>query len=57
MKIKKVCTYCGSTDILVDSWVVWNECTQEFDIENIFDYAYCNECQGETKILDKELDL
>jgi len=55
MKIKKICSKCGSEDVVVDAWIQWNEYTQEWEIYDIFDNCYCNKCEGECHIEDIEV--
>lgn len=51
----KVCENCGSDDVWADALAVWNPETDEWELGNVFDYEHCNECDGETHIIDKEV--
>ena len=54
-KVTKICKHCKSEDVVKDAWVSWNIETQAFDtIHNVFDLEYCNNCEGETTIIDKD---
>jgi len=54
--VKKVCSYCGSTDVLVDAWAKWDEETQTWVLDSVYENSICNVCDGESKIKDKPLD-
>lgn len=58
MKFHKfVCRTCKSEDVLCDAYAAWNTTTQEWEVENTFDKgAYCNVCDGETRLDMVELD-
>lgn len=51
MKIRKVCHHCGGTNVVVDAWATWDEDAQEWVLDNVFDYEYCTDCEGETTII------
>jgi len=55
-KRKKVCKYCGSDDIVVDAFARWNPDKDMFVLDEVFEYTYCNQCDGETQIEDIELN-
>jgi hypothetical protein len=52
MKIRKVCNNCGGTDVVRDAWSSWDEDTQEWVLDNVFDYEFCQDCESETTITD-----
>jgi hypothetical protein len=46
-----VCSHCGSADVLADAYVVWDVETQKWECANVCDKgAYCNACDGETRL-------
>ena len=49
-KLKMVCAECGSEDVLRDAWAEWCVETQEWVLQNVFDDAYCEKCEGECSI-------
>lgn len=53
-KISKHCTECGSTNILADAFARWNESGQYWEIDNVFDDFYCEDCDGEAGVEDRE---
>lgn len=56
MKIRKVCSHCGSTDVLEDAYVSWDEKTQKYQIHNVFEKgAFCQDCNGECSIDEEEI--
>ena len=56
-KVKKVCSHCGSENVVSDAYVSWNVETQEWDtVESVFDMEFCYDCEGETTIVDEEID-
>lgn len=46
------CADCGSTDLSFDAYAEWNPATQNYELRNVFDEAYCNgdKCHGECQI-------
>lgn len=55
MKIKKVCTNCGSENMLQDAYVSWNKETQKPEVHSTFDTWHCQDCEGEASAKDVEL--
>jgi hypothetical protein len=55
MKVQKVCKTCGSDNVVIDAWASWDVDSQEWVLENVFDQDFCNDCDGETTIIDKDL--
>jgi hypothetical protein len=47
-----VCHACGSDDVRCDAWARWDVKTQSWRVEadDVFDNAYCNPCDGETRL-------
>lgn len=41
-----VCATCGSADILRDAWAGWNPLTGNWELDQVFDHAFCKECDG-----------
>lgn len=45
-----VCADCESDNIRRNAWAVWNEVTQEWELDDLHDEFYCQDCEGtETK--------
>ena len=46
-----VCSHCGSENVKVDAYAVWDAETQQWEVSETFDKgAYCQECDGETRV-------
>ncbi len=54
-EIRKVCATCGSTDIKVDAWAMWDEATQQWVLEDTYEHTYCCDCEGQCSIKDEEI--
>lgn len=48
-RLTMVCRYCGSPYIVKDAWASWSVTKQLWVLENVYDAAYCNSCDGELK--------
>jgi hypothetical protein len=56
-KVRKVCKTCGSENVVSDAYVSWNVETQDWDIvESVFDMEFCYDCEGETTVVDEEIN-
>ena len=54
-KLNMVCKTCGSDQVVRDAWAEWEPESQQWTLQNVFDYAYCESCEGECSIEEKEL--
>jgi len=52
----KVCNKCGSDDIVFDAYARWCAMKDMFELDEVFEYTYCNSCDSETEAFDEELD-
>ncbi len=52
MKIKIVCATCGSEEVYRDAWAEWDEQSQRWVLGQTFDYAFCEKCEGDSKLLE-----
>lgn len=50
-----VCSTCGSNRVLLDAWAAWSDETQTWDLASTTQSAFCEDCYGETRILEKPL--
>jgi hypothetical protein len=55
-KVNMICKSCGGTNVMHDAWAVWNVETQEWELGTVFDYAHCEDCDGECSIKEIEID-
>jgi len=44
------CGMCGSQNVVRDAWAEWNGATREWELDDIFDDAFCKACVETTKI-------
>jgi hypothetical protein len=47
---KATCEECGSEEVALDAWAVWNVAEQKWELGATFDFAHCDTCDGETRI-------
>lgn len=52
----KVCDRCGGEDVVVDAYARWNPYKNDFELDAVFEYCYCNECEEECDLEDKEVE-
>lgn len=45
-----VCTHCGSSEVLLDAYAVWDMEKQAWVLQNTFDAAVCEICDGECNV-------
>lgn len=57
MKLKMICSHCRGENVVADAYAAWNVEEQEWQVESIFTKgAYCDDCQGETRIDVQEVE-
>jgi len=56
--IKKICSVCGSADVIRDAIVAWSEPAQAWELVSVLDNGDCNACgnSGNSAIEDVEVD-
>ena len=54
-RIAIVCATCGSDEVSRDAWANWDTRSQQWELGNVFDYAHCHKCDGETRLVEVEL--
>ena len=56
-KIKKVCSLCGSEDVLIDAYAQWDVEKQDFVLNCTFElsFCFCNACERDCEIIDVEV--
>jgi hypothetical protein len=45
-----ICGTCGSANVSRDAWGDWDTGQQQWVLRTVFDYAYCHDCDGETRL-------
>jgi len=53
-KVTVVCNTCGNDSVLRDAWSQWDG--KQWVLQNVFDDAYCETCDGECSYSYKEID-
>lgn len=56
MILNKVCEHCGSTYVKHDAWASWDIDAQRWTLDNYYDNAFCEECDGETYVVTVPTD-
>jgi hypothetical protein len=49
-KEKPVCSACGSDDVLMDAYAVWDNAAQDWVPNSTHEATVCNACEGECRI-------
>ena len=53
-KVKMVRAHCGSDDVRADAHAEWDVEAQKWEVAQTFEKgAYCNQCDGETRIEER----
>lgn len=50
-----VCNVCGSGLVTRDAWAEWSVEDQDWVLGEAFDYAFCHQCEAETRLVEVEL--
>lgn len=48
-KEKPICPYCDSEEVICDANAIWNDDTQQWEVQSTFDSGFCQSCESETK--------
>lgn len=51
-KVEKVCCHCQGTNVVKDAWAEWDKEKQEWVLSQVFDNAYCQDCESDTRLED-----
>ncbi len=54
-RLTKVCEKCGSEEVRLDAWASWDEIEQQWALHATYDAAWCESCEGECRIIDRDL--
>jgi hypothetical protein len=49
-RVRMICGTCGSDVVTRDAWAEWNTRRQDWVLGAVYDYAYCHDCQNDTRI-------
>ena len=50
------CVACGSFEVLLDAWASWNCEKMHWELDQVFDDAYCNQCEEQTTLTWEEFE-
>jgi len=54
MKLRMKCRHCGSEEVFLDAYAEWDFDLQYWKLSNVYEEAWCNQCEGETKIVEED---
>ena len=54
-RVGYVCSFCGSSAVLMDAWAVWDTEEQDWKLHDTPTQTFCRECDGETCLTEVEL--
>ena len=46
MSVEYICPHCGSDNVVVDAWCIWDREAQEWLLSCIHDNLFCRDCEG-----------
>lgn len=55
MAVDYVCNTCGGNSVTRDAWAEWDAEGQDWVLGAVYDYAFCHDCQGATRLEEVEL--
>lgn len=55
-RFQYLCNKCGGSTVTRDAWAEWNVEEQEWQLGAAYDYAFCHDCQEETRLVEVELE-
>jgi hypothetical protein len=55
-RIAIVCGSCGSNEVSRDAWANWSVKMQQWELGSVFDYGHCHNCDGESRLVEVELE-
>lgn len=56
IKVKQCCATCGGENVKRDAWASWCDETQSWEIDSVFDNAWCDDCECECSIDRVEIE-
>lgn len=52
-----LCASCGNQSVVRDAWAIWCNESQTWVLEQVFDDAYCDTCDGSVKVSSYDLGI
>ena len=49
-RVKMICAECRSEDVMLDAWAEWCTDDQCWTLKAVFDEAFCEDCDGSTRL-------
>lgn len=56
MPVTYICNACGGKSVTRDAWAEWDEGEQQWVLGAAYDYAFCHDCQAETRLVEREIE-
>ncbi len=56
MRVTFTCNMCRGKLVTRDAWAEWDEDAQKWVLGAAYDYAFCHECQEETRLVEVALE-
>ena len=56
MAVDYVCSLCAGNTVTRDAWAEWDAQAQDWALGAAFDYAFCHTCEGETNLVEVDLE-
>jgi hypothetical protein len=44
------CAACHSDDVVRDAWASWSYQSQQWELSQVFDHAFCEQCESDCSI-------
>jgi hypothetical protein len=51
-----ICNICGGNKVTRDAWAEWDAAAQDWTLGAVYDYAFCHDCEAETKLAEIDLE-
>lgn len=51
--IQIYCSHCKGTNVMRDAWAEWNVELQQWELGNVFDAGFCEDCDGEARLEER----
>jgi hypothetical protein len=55
-RVTYICNICSGDNVTRDAWASWDSGEQDWVLGAAFDYAYCHDCDEETRLEEVALE-